>query len=592
MRYLNKIASLFCAVAFGTSVLTSCEGGDLFDVNAPDWISAKIDSISNANKPGEEPVIEGLEEDVYTVGNTDYSSGWWASFSKYYVIPNGEKWITQLNVNINPKATNTYKNFALVLCSDAERGAAGYFEYGAIRFDNQPSGNSEWGDHIDRSCVESNLTFGTDTDAGVEKLGGKLTLTVDRTDPNAFTITMTNGTITKTYKAKSALPILNSDETNRNIRAFLVPEGSFLSFLGSTIEPIGGFTSAEDKMPVSMELIGVPDEVSVGTTLEDMIKNISANIYFESVPAPKTVTAKDLIFQAIPDMENPGEKTLVAIYNKTFKGMNADKPVMAYVKFKLVLEVTSINVLKQPTNKKYYFYNHPVITAGVERNLHFDPTGMEVEATYSDGTSAIMNNDKLSFDVLPTKEGTYKVTIATSNGKTAEIDGVTVNESTVTVVHPTPTILGAEDNTSGFWSVLSDNILVPLGATYQVNFTNYSSGLSNWNNFVIILRSADNANEYGVVRADNYGWGKGYEGNANLLNSGGQTDWVTWLAAMNGAECTAYITNNGNKTADIQVIMNGTDGNTYIQYYLGIKTTDENDLNFAFTVDGSHFIFK
>ena len=112
------------------------------------------------------------------------------------------------------------------------------------------------------------------------------------------------------------------------------------------------------------------------------------------------------------------------------------------------------------------------------------------------------------------------------------------------------------------------------------------------NNFVIILRSADNANEYGVVRADNYGWGKGYEGNSNLLTSGGQTDWATWLSAMNGAECTAYITNNGNKTADVQVIMNGTDGNTYIQYYLGIKTTDANDLNFAFTVDGSHFIFK
>ena len=78
--------------------------------------------------------------------------------------------LEEFELHINPNATNTYKNFALILCTDADRGGAGYIEYGAIRFDNQPSGNSEWGDHIDRSCVESTLTFATDTDAGVEKL--------------------------------------------------------------------------------------------------------------------------------------------------------------------------------------------------------------------------------------------------------------------------------------------------------------------------------------------------------------------------------------------------------------------------------------
>ena len=76
------------------------------------------------------------------------------------------------NLNINPSATNTYKNFALVITHDVDRGGTGYTEYGAIRFDNQPRGNSEWGDHIDRSCVPSNLTFETDTDKGVDKLGG------------------------------------------------------------------------------------------------------------------------------------------------------------------------------------------------------------------------------------------------------------------------------------------------------------------------------------------------------------------------------------------------------------------------------------
>ena len=34
MRHLNKIASVFCAAALGMMALTSCEGGDLFSVNA------------------------------------------------------------------------------------------------------------------------------------------------------------------------------------------------------------------------------------------------------------------------------------------------------------------------------------------------------------------------------------------------------------------------------------------------------------------------------------------------------------------------------------------------------------------------------
>ena len=183
-----------------------------------------------------------MEEDVYTVGATDYSTGWWAQFSKYYQIPEGGKWIAQFNLNINPSASNTYKNFAMIITNDEDRGAADYKEYGAIRYDYQPSGNSEWGDYIDRSLASSDLEFATDTDAGVDKLGGKVTLTIDRTN-GGLVVTMTNGVVTKTYNQTSALVNLNADASNGTIRAFLVPEGSYISWLGSTIEPIGGFTS-------------------------------------------------------------------------------------------------------------------------------------------------------------------------------------------------------------------------------------------------------------------------------------------------------------------------------------------------------------
>jgi hypothetical protein len=61
---------------------------------------------------------------------------------------------------------------------------------------------------------------------------------------------------------------------------------------------------------------------------------------------------------------------------------------------------------------------------------------------------------------------------------------------------------------------------------------------------------------------------------------------------MNGANVTVYITNCNNGTADVQAVMNGTNGKTYIQYYLGVNTVDVNDLCFAFTIDSCHLIFN
>lgn len=577
-----------CSAALGLLVLTGCEGGDLYGVNSPDWISEKIDSINNSKGNQEEEVLEGMEEDVYTVGATDFTSGFWQQFSKYYVIPDGKKFHAQFNLNINPSATNTYKNFAMILTNDVDRGGDGYAEYGAIRFDNQPSGNSEWGDHIDRSCVESNLTFATDTDEGVEKLGGKVTVTVDRSDPAAFTVKMTNGTVTKTYKAKSPLPNLNADEANTNIRIFLVPEGSYINFLAANVEPIGGFTSAEDKNPISMTLENVPDEVVKGTSLEDAMAGVSATVQFEE-GVSKVIPAAELYFSAIPDMDEVGEKNLVVIYNKTFKGENCSAPIVAYAKFKVVNEIASIELTQAPARNTYYFYNSDA-TDGMEgRYMAFDPTGMVVTATYSDGTTGVVDNSKLTFSTIPAVPGDAKVTISTANGKTVETS-VKLAVSKSTKVTPSPLILGAEDNSTGFWGAHIEDVNVPAGETVEFNFTNYAGG-ANWNNWVAILRKADLA-EYAVVRSDNFGWGAGYDGNANLQTSGGQADWAVWLAAMNGAKCTLYVTNCNNGTADIQCIMHGTDGIDYVQYYLGIATIDPSDCNASFTVDGNHLVFE
>ena len=491
MKYLNQIATAFCVAALGLMTLTSCEGGDLYSIDSPEWLSSRADSIAAAKaaSQGDEEEIEGLHEDVYTVGAPDFSTGWWAAFSKYYQIPEGGKWIAQFNLSINPAASNTYKNYAMIICNDEDRGAANYREYGAIRYDNQPSGNSEWGDYINRDLVSSDLTFETDTDPGVEKLGGKVTLTVDRTE-GGLIVTMTNGTVTKTYTQKTPLDNLNADQANTNIRCFLVPEGSCINFLGSTIEPIGGYTSKEDKLPLSMTLNGVPKKVLQGVAFEDAFANVTATVQFEQ-GVSKDVKFEELSIEVIPDMNNLGQKTLVAAYAKTFKG-EAATPVIGYAQFDIV-------------DKMY-------------------------------------------------------------------------------------TSIGATDNSTGFWGAHSDNIKVNPGETFVSRFTNYTNGQNNWNNFVVVLCKADNT-EYAVVRADNYGWGAGYDNNPNLTTSGGQSDWGAWLAAMDGAKVTTYVTNNGDGSADVVAIMEGNDGVVYQQMYQGIAVDNPNDFFFRFTVDGSHIEF-
>lgn len=581
MKRLNKLAAVFCVAAMALTAMTGCEGSDMFSVNSPDWLSEKIDSIEKANQSTEE-VLVGMNEDVYTVGNTDFSSGFWTSFSKYYVVQDNQKWNAVFNLNINPSATNTYKNFALVITNDVDRGGTGYTEYGAIRFDNQPSGNSEWGDHIDRSCVKSNLTFETDTDKGVDKLGGKVTLTVDRSRVDTFMVKITNGTVTKTYIQPSKIANLNADESNTNIRCFLVPEGSFIDFQQSNVEPIGGYTSAQDKAPVSMVLNNVPAEVDENTPLEKAMENVSATVTFEE-GITKVIPAKELYFSAINDMDVSGTKNLIVIYNKTFKGENASTPIVAQKTFEVVPAITALHIVNAP-QLVYKYYEAAGITNPANAEFATNTAGLKVQATYLDGKTRDITLDKLAISNVPMKAGKQEVTVTAKNGVKTTFH-VNVEKGNATFVTPSPAILGAEDCSVAWWGAhLDEDVKVPAGETRAFSFTNLSNGVGNWNNFVVVLRNTAKV-EYAVVRADNYGWGNGYA--ACTFGCTGGVDWKTWLSGMNGAKVNVYVTNNNNGTADVVAIMQGTDGKVNTQYYYGINTVDANDFYVDFTVDCS-----
>ena len=641
MKY-NKLATVLCSAALGLLVLTSCEGADLYSIDSPEWLSSRADSIAAAKaaNQGDEEEIEGLQEDVYQVGAADFSTGWWAAFSKYYQIPEGQKWVAQFNLSINPAAPNTYKNFAMIICNDEDRGAANYREYGAIRYDNQPSGNSEWGDYIDRSLVTSDLTFETDTDTGVDKLGGKVTLTIDRT-AGGLVVTITNGTVTKVYNQTSPLANLNEDQSNTTIRAFLVPEGSCINFLGSTIEPIGGFTSREDKLPIGLVLNGVPKKVLQGTTLEEAFANVTATVKFEQ-EVSLDVKLSDLSVQAVPDMNSLGKKTLIAAYAKTFKGEGAT-PVIGTAEFEVVDKMYesvgatdnstgfwgahSENVKVNPGEtvcSTFYNYtsgasnwnNFCVVLCSEDQTTEYAVVradnygwGSGYDACSHEGTQgdwatwlAAMDGAKVNLALTNNGDGTADIVAVMygNNGEiyTQEYKGIntvdpencyfnlTVDNSHIEYAE----VIGAEDNSTAFWGAHSDDIQVPAGKTMTRRFRNYTNGQNNWNNFCVVLTREDDS-EYAVVRADNYGWGASYEGNASLVTEGTQGDWATWLAAMDDALVTVSVTNNGG-SADVRIVMVGNDGVTYTQNYLNITPIDGDDLDFHMTVDGCHLVLK
>lgn len=564
MKHLNKLASVFCMAAMGLTALTGCEGSDMFSVNGPDWLSEKIDSIANSNK-GTAPTISPT-----TLGATDNSDTWWTSHLDADIKIESNKSYSTTFTNYTSGANN-YNNYVVVLRK------ADKTEYCCLRSDDYG-----WGDSF-ASCTHSN-SASADWGAWLAQMNGaKVTVTVtnygDNTADVVAEVTGTEG-LTSTQKYLG-IPVESAD-----LYLDFTTDGCHYVFDKAEMD----VADLKDQQPESMELINVPAEVDKGTSVKDFTSTLKAKVTY-SDGAIKDVDASDLEFVVVPDMETVGEKYVVATLKKTLLGKTADKTISANAKFSVVAGIKSITITKAPEHTHYYFFNSSAF-ASADRTLAFDPTGMEVTAKYVEGEDAVLDNSKLTFSAIPATAGEHEVTITTENGRKTTVK-VNVAESKLVAANPTPSVVGATDNSSAFWTEFSDDIKVPVGKTLEYGFTNYTDAALNYHNFCVILRNAS-LTEYVVVRADNYGWtydNSGPYGYKDCTPSGGQTDWAAWLAAMNGAKCKVYITNNNNGRADIQITMLGNDGVTYTQSYLGISGIDVNDLQSALTVENAHIVF-
>ena len=137
-------------------------------------------------------------------------------------------------------------------------------------------------------------------------------------------------------------------------------------------------------------------------------------------------------------------------------------------------------------------------------------------------------------------------------------------------------LVGAEDNTSGWWTEFSDYFAVNQGKRTVLEFYNHGKGVDNWNNYNICLasgeRDSDGYAEFFVLRADTYGWGNGDYNGAMFKNDYPDVDgdgdiWNDFRTLMQGAYTKIEIDYATAGTAFVYTTAKAVDGTEIHQTY-------------------------
>jgi hypothetical protein len=141
------------AIILAAFSLVGCEKLDNYSIDSPADLQNKIDSVAAAAVRQQEiadsiaaakaAAMEArLIDDVYQVGATDNSSGWWGGHSKYYRLATNADTVYVKFKNFTG-GKNVWCNWVQAITNDVPRGGDGYVEYAIWRADNYS--NFAWG---------------------------------------------------------------------------------------------------------------------------------------------------------------------------------------------------------------------------------------------------------------------------------------------------------------------------------------------------------------------------------------------------------------------------------------------------------------
>ena len=639
MKYIKRLTTACCA-ALLMVMLASCEGADLYDILAPDWLQDRINEAAGASD--DDNAIE-IIPNPSILGNKEKSTGFLGEMTDDVKIEPGETYRIKFT---NYGGPSNWCNFIILLRNGIPSGTDGYYEYGVFRADN-------W-------CWNTTYTDGAQSDNFCTKK-----MESDSRDWAAWLAAMSKAKCTATITNKGdgtaeiGITMLGSDgntykQNYVDIKG-IDPDDLYFTFSLEKCYIVFGDVAETDEEPVSMTLNNVPKKVLQGTDMEALMSAVTATVEFADGSA-KTVDASELQILKVPNTNTLGQKGFVAVYNKTSQGNNCTTPVIATAEFEVVDKMytcvgatnNSSEFFSESSEKikvapgETYVTTFTNYTAGGGNYQNFmtvltnssnyeygvlradnwcwgsgfsaDEQDAHVTKVIEDGRDwatwlAAMDGAKVTVYVTNTGDGTadVKYVMVGNDSKTYTQEYKGLN----TVTNPDDfyvrfsidhshiefdDAVGADDNSTEFFGARSTSIKVPAGKTYMTRFKNYSGGGGNYQNFLVVLTNSSNY-EYGVLRADNWCWGSGFSADeqdahvTKVIEDG--RNWETWLAAMEEAVVTVHVTNKGNGKADVKCEMVGKDGKTYIQNYIDLNTvTDSNDFNFQFTVDHCHLTFE
>lgn len=552
-KLMRRVLYAAVLAAFG---LVGCENMDMYSIDAPADLQDRIDSIAAAQPNTGDTTYLTIATAI--VGPEDNSAAWWAHFSDYFTIPSNK--LLHLEFVNHSSGGGNWNNWNLCLAT-AQRDADAYSEYFLLRSDAYGWGNSDFAlGMITQDYPDTDGDGDIWNDFRTTMNGAYVTMDIDHSATGNVYVTATsvgtNGVaLTETYQQ----PVSATDD----ILAFLVCDGSYFEMKTAYLIP-SKVTAVEDVEPVSIAISGAPAFVELGD--ENFWGDAVATVTFAD-GSTEEVDSTDISFNVIPEMTTVGQKTVIVSYSKTKQG-EYTKAVSTYY----TLEVTNPIVSIAASSINYYFFNTDAI--------QFDPTGIVVTATYSDGSTAALDNADCVFpSTINASAGAQTIDVSYAGTSTTFSTTATVN-----LVKGTSQV-GANDLSTAWWTAFSSDYTVASGSSKTITMYCYSKEAVPYQSPCTILRKADGT-EYAVVRMDNFGWGGTGYSTATLTSD---WNWDIFTSSQSGSKIVITVTNHGNNTADVLYNVTYATGETHFQKYAGV-TVDSADLNCALVIEGAYVV--
>ena len=554
----------FAAAAF--AAIIGCSEINPYTIDAPDDLQSKIDEYAAEREAETSGDTYEIPLMPVIVGPEDNTAGWWTEWSQYFTIPANKK-LTLVFENYGSGANN-WNNWNLILTNPYERDTENYAEYFALRSDAYGWGNADYDGgliSIDYPDVDGDGDIWNDFRSYMN--GATVTMTIDHSLAGKAFITATavsaDGSVTVTESYNH--PVSSTEDIN----AFLACDASHFVMKSAVISP-SEIKEEEDFDAETITVTGYPASLEVAAEGEEVDYWGAATATVTFADGSSQVVTKDDLSFTVPEFTTVGTKTVVFSYSKTKLG-NYGKSVAGYYNIEVTNPIESIAVTKAPSVVNYYIFDNTA-------DLAFRQSGIEVTATYADGTTGLMENSTLTFAPVKATVGEQEVEISYVGASKTVSTTVKVN------VIKGAYGIGAPDFTNGWWTTFTpEDTKLAAGESCVYEMDLYSDGLENYHSPCTILRNTELA-EYVVVRMDHFGWGAGYEPCTKESN----WNWDTFKANLNGSHVTITVTNNG-ETADIRYAVIYPNGEEHFQNYLGIPV-DGADLNCALVTEESYLV--